>query len=190
MSNLELSASQTGLCIIDMQEKLAAAMPEKVLKGTLRNCLNLIEAARVLDMPVVVTEQYPSGLGQTLPVVTESALRLSTDRVFFFEKVQFSCCGLSEFDMWIKKTNRTQWIVAGMEAHVCVYQTVRGMVAEGFNVHVPRDAVIARAMANWEVGLKLIEQSGAVVTSTEVVIFDLLKQAGTEEFKLLSRIVK
>lgn len=77
-----------------------------------------------------------------------------------------------------------------METHICIYQTARALVGQGFSVHVPRDAVISRTMANWEIGLKLSERAGAVVTCTEAVIFDLLKQAGTEQFKMLSRVVR
>lgn len=188
--SLELFSDRAGICIIDVQEKLASAMVEKVLKGTLRNWLNLIETARIFNLPTIISEQYPQGLGRTLPVVTEAALRLERDRVVLFDKVQFSCGGLSAFDSALKRFGRDQWIVCGMEAHVCVYQTVRSMVAAGMTVHVPRDAVISRTMANWESGINLIEQTGATVTSTEVVIFDLLKQAGTDNFRKLSRLIK
>jgi nicotinamidase-related amidase len=188
--SIELLADRTALCIIDIQEKLAAAMPEKVVKGTLRNCLNLIEAARVLSLPIVVSEQYPKGLGRTLPVVAESVLRLPREQVFFFDKLQFSCMGASAFEGWVRKGGRTQWVLAGMETHVCVYQTARALCAAGFQVQVPRDAVVSRTMANWEVGLQLMERAGAVVSCTEAVVFDLLKQAGTEEFKVLSRLIK
>ncbi len=187
---LDLFSERTGICIIDVQERLAAAMPDKVLKGTLRNCLNLIEAARVLGMPVVVSEQCPKGLGQTLPVIAESVLRLPRERVFFFEKEAFDCTEVPVFERWIRDCGRAQWIVAGMEAHVCVYQTVRGLARRDLLVHVPRDAVVSRTMANWEIGLKLVEKAGGLVTATEVVLFDLLKRAGTAEFKLLSRIIK
>jgi len=190
LPTMELFTSKAGLCIVDIQEKLAASMPEKVVKGTLRNCLNLIEAARVLSLPIAMSEQYPQGLGRTLPVVAESVLRLQREQLFFFDKVQFSCFGLSSFDGWIKASGRTQWILAGMETHVCVYQTARAMVSSGLEVCVPRDAVVSRTMANWEIGLQLMERSGALISSTEAVIFDLLKKAGTEEFKQLSRIVK
>jgi nicotinamidase-related amidase len=190
IQKLELFADRAGLCIVDIQEKLAASIPEKVLKGTLRHCLNLIEAARVLGMPIIVTEQFSKRLGRSLPVVAESVLRLDSDQVTFFEKVKFNCSGLKAFDGWVKKSGRSQWILSGMETHVSVYQTARGMIAAGLSVHVPRDAVVSRTNANWETGLHLIEASGAVVTSTETVIFDLLKQAGTDEFQILSQIIK
>lgn len=190
LAKLELQAEKSALGIIDMQEKLAASMPEKVVKGTLRNCLNLIELARVYALPVVVAEHHSASLGRSLPVVAEAVLRLPAAQVFFCERTRFNCCGFKPFDAWVKKTGRTQWIVSGMEAHVSVYQTVRGLVGAGFEVHVPRDAVVSRTMANWEVGLQLIAQAGAAVTSTEVVVFDLLKEAGTAEFDALSKIVK
>lgn len=190
VSQLELVIEDTGLCVVDIQQKLAEAMPEKVLKGTLRNWLNLIEAARVLGLPAVVSEQYPKGLGRSLPVVAESVLRLPRDQVFFVEKSTFACGGAEEFVDWMRATGRRQWIVVGMETHVSVYQTVRDMIAAGYGAHVPRDAVISRTMANWEIGLKLMERAGAVVTCTETVVFDLIKHSGTEEFKVLSRVVK
>ncbi len=188
--NMELSVERCGLFIIDIQQKLATTMPEKVLKGTLRNCLNLIEAARVLGMPAIVSEQYPKGLGRTLPVIAESVLRLPREHVFFADKLQFSCIGLNHFDSWIKNSRRSQWIIVGMETHICIYQTVRAMMDAGFEIHVPRDAVLSRTLANWEIGLQLMERSGAVITSTETIIFDLLKEAGTEVFSQLSCIVK
>ena len=187
---LELHAADTGLCMIDIQERLAAVMADKVLKGTLRNCLNLIEAARVLQLPTAVSEQYPKGLGPTLPVVAESVLRLPRDQVLFFDKLQFGCAGVKDFDEWARRSKRKAWLLAGMETHICVFQTARSLIDAGYHVHVVRDAVISRTMANWEIGLSLMERAGAVITSTEVVVFDMLKRAGTEDFKLLSHIVK
>jgi nicotinamidase-related amidase len=188
---LELDASNLGVCVLDVQEKLAAAMPDKVLKGTLRNWLNLIETARALQLPVLVSEQYSKGLGRTLPVVAESILRLPRDQVLFCDKMVFNACGCEKFSEWLGQQKRQQWLVIGMEAHICVFQTVRDLTIEqGYVVHVPRDAVISRTIANWEIGLQLIAQAGAVVTSTETVIFDLLKQAGTPSFKTLSKFIK
>lgn len=187
---LELFPQACGLCVVDVQQKLAESMPEKVLKGTLRNWLNLIETARVLGLPAVVSEQFPKGLGRTLPVVAEAVLRLPREQVLLFDKLSFSCGGNAAFQQWVAATGRSQWIVIGMETHVAVYQTARALVAGGHSVQVPRDAVISRTMANWESGLHLIEQSGAVSTSTETAVFDLLKQAGTESFQQLARVVR
>jgi hypothetical protein len=187
---MELFADQAGLCIVDIQEKLAATMPEKVLKGTLRNCLNLIDAARVLQLPILVSEQFPKGLGRTLPVVAESVLRLPREQVFLAGSVEFSLAGVEPFAGWIEHTGRTQWILSGMETHIGIFQTARGLTAGDLEIFVPRDAVVSRTMANWEIGLQLIERCGAVVTSTEAAIFDLIKRAGTPGFDQLSRIIK
>ena len=187
---LELFTDKTGLCIVDVQERLAVAMPEKVSKGTLRNCLNLIETARVFGLPIVVTEQCSDALGRSLPVVAEAVLRLPQEQVFFFEKTRFACSGQRGFDAWVRRSGRTQWILTGMETHVSVYQSARKMVASGLQVHVPRDAVVSRTMANWEIGLDLISRCGGVVSSTETVIFDLLKDAVNDEFALLSKLIK
>lgn len=187
---LELFPSKVALCIVDVQEKLAATMPEKIVKGTLRNCLNLIESARVFNLPVVLSEHLPELMGDTLPVVAESVLRLPRERVFFGEKTSFNCAAEAKLAAWISQTGRTQWVICGMETHVSVYQTARALLQLGYEVHVPRDAVVSRTPANWEVGLQLIDRCGAVVTSTETIVFDLLKDSGAEEFKPLSKIVK
>ena len=186
----ELSQERVGIIVIDIQERLAGTMPDKVLKGTLRNWLNLIETARVLGLPVAVSEQDSRSLGRSLPVVGESVLRLPRDATAVFQKQTFSALAAEAFAAWLKRSGRKQWLVAGMETHVAVFQTVRDLVATGHAVHVPRDAVISRTMPNWEIGLKLMEQCGAIITSTETAVFDLLKESGSEAFRSLSRTVK
>jgi hypothetical protein len=190
MSNGELFKERVGLVMVDVQERMASTMPEKVLKGTLRNWLNLIEGARVLGLAAAVSEQAPKVLGRSLPVVAESVTRLPREMLHFFKKQTFSCAKVESFSSWIKRSGRKQWVVTGMEAHIAVYQTARDLCAQGYEVYVPRDAVVSRAMANWEIGLSLMERAGAIISSTETVIFDLLKQSGTEEFGILSRIIK
>lgn len=187
---LELLTGSAGICVVDTQERLAGSMPEKVIKGTLRNCLNLIEAARVLRLPIVVTEQFPDGVGRTLPVVAEAVLRLPKEQTYFHEKLRFSCVGERGFQSWLRRSGRMQWVVAGMETHIAVYQMARDLCRAGHAVHVPRDAVVSRTMANWEIGLQLCSAAGALVTSTEAVVFDLLKEAGSEAFQSLSQIIK
>lgn len=189
-SRLVLDADAAALCIIDVQERLAAAMPEKVLKACIRNCNILVQAAAVLGLPVLVSEQYPRGLGHTLPEVAEPVLELPSEQVFFFDKTRFSCVGEERFDAALRETGRTQCILAGMETHVCVYQTARDLALSSVTVHVPRDAVVSRTMANWEIGLQLASRAGGVVSCTEAVVFDLLKVAGTDEFRAISRLVR
>lgn len=179
-----LESSNAVLVVIDVQEKLCRAMDEKVLERLVRNSTILLEAAKELDIPVVATEQYVKGLGETLPELkhnlTDSAL----------EKMTFSCCGDDAFRDKLKKLGRKQVLVVGMETHVCVLQTVIELLDAGYSVHLVRDAVMSRRKDNWFVGLETAKAAGAVLTSTEAALFQLLKIAGTESFKKLSKLVR
>lgn len=190
LRQLDLRPDTAGLAIVDVQEKLAAAMPPENLNHALRNIHLLLEAARRLGLPVVVSEQYPKGLGRTLPVVAEELFKFPKGRVELFEKVEFDCTAVDEWMRFVEVTGRPQWIVAGMEAHVCVYQTVRGMLDRGLVTHVTRDAVTSRTAENRDIGISLCERAGAVVTTAEAAVFDLLKQAGTEEFRALYKLLR
>jgi nicotinamidase-related amidase len=189
MIDLELRTHDTGLVVVDVQQKLAAAMPEQEVTRAIRNWTSLVEMAARLHMPVAVSEQYPRGLGPTLPVLRE-VLGKVTPPPRFVEKVDFSCCAAPLFEQLVNDSGRHTWIVVGMECHVCVYQTARGLLDRGFNVHVPADAVLSRTKQNWKVGLKLMDDAGVVVTSTETALFDLVKRGEGETFKALSRLVK
>ena len=184
MEKFFLDKNQAVLVIIDVQEKLCRAMDEKVLERLTGSIGVLQEAARELGIPVVVTEQYVKGLGETLPAIRE---KLTEPRL---EKMTFSCCGDSGFLDKIRSLKRSQVIIAGMEAHVCVLQTVLELLDAGYNVHLVRDAVMSRRKENWFVGLEGARAAGAVVTSTETALFQLLRVAGTEEFKKLSKLVR
>jgi nicotinamidase-related amidase len=172
------------LVVIDVQEKLCRAMDEKVLERLVRNTGILQEAARELGMPVVATEQYVKGLGETVGELKE---RLPAPAI---EKMTFSCCGEASFPEKLKALGRQQVIVTGMETHVCVLQTVIELLDAGYTVHLVRDAVMSRRKDNWFVGLETAAAAGAVITSTEAALFQLLKVAGTEEFKKLSKLVR
>jgi nicotinamidase-related amidase len=185
---LSIDRADAGLVLVDAQVRLAAAMPQPVLHEALRRWLSLIEMAALLKMPVAVSEQYPKGLGKTLPVLEES-LRKVMPPARYLEKVDFSCCEAPLFDQFLGAGRRT-WIVVGMECHVCVYQTVRGLVARGYRVHVPVDATVSRRKLDWQVGCELMARLGAVTTSTETVLFDLVRRAEGEEFRALSKLVK
>jgi nicotinamidase-related amidase len=174
--------------IVDFQERLAAAMPPGERQECERNVLTLIEVAKRLGLPVMLSEQYPKGLGATVPSIAAALGGVAgLERI---EKLEFACTDSAAFRAPYDKFGREQWIVAGMEAHVCVYQTVRGLIDLGATVHVPGDAVISRAAANHRIGLGLVERAGAVVTSTEVVAFDLLQRAGTDDFKAISKLIR
>jgi len=183
-----LSRSRAALLVIDIQDRLLPAMPAEALAQVTRNTQILITAADQLGLPIVVSQQYPRGLGATAQPI-EDALA-SARAVHRFDKVEFSACAApAGADLW-HRLARDTWLATGMEAHVCVYQTVRQLCEGGAAVHVVRDAVLSRTAENLATGLALIERTGAVVTSTEVVVFDLLQRAGTDDFKALSKLIR
>lgn len=179
-----LDSKNAALVVIDVQEKLCAAMDENVLAKLTRNIGILLESAGELNLPVVATEQYVKGLGETVPELkgklAESAL----------EKMTFSCCGDSAFMEKIRSLGRKQIIVTGMETHVCVLQTVLELLDAGYAVHLVNDAVMSRKKENWKLGLNTAASAGAVITSTEAALFQLLRVAGTDEFKKLAKLVR
>ena len=179
-----LDRNKAVLVVIDVQEKLCRAMNPDVLTTLTANATILLEAAKELGLPVIGTEQYVKGLGETLDVLKKQ-LPASA-----LEKMTFSCCGDGNFVTSLKATGRTQVIITGMETHVCVLQTVLELLEAGYTVHVVRDAVMSRKRENWQTGLEVAAAAGAVLTSTEAALFQLLKVAGTEEFKKLSKLVR
>ena len=183
-----LSRTRAALLIVDIQDRLLPAMPDDIVADLLRNTAILIEAARRLALPIVCSQQYPRGLGPTTKPV-EDALAGAAN-LHRFDKLEFSAAAAPEFAALAPKLDRDQWIVCGMETHVCVYQTARDLVARGYSAHVCADAVCSRARLNWEIGLKLMERAGAMITSTETCVFDLLHRAGSDEFKALSKVIK
>ncbi|MCG5055673.1 MAG: isochorismatase family protein [Myxococcales bacterium] len=175
-----------ALFIVDFQERLAAAMPEPEREACERNVLLLIELAHRQGWPILVSEQYPKGLGTTVSPVA-SALAAKPELVSKLEKLHFAATDAPEFEQVFAGIKRARWVVTGMETHVCVYQTVRGLLARGRHVHVPEDAVLSRRLGHRARGLGMIQELGGVVTITETVIFDALKVAGTDDFKSLSK---
>jgi nicotinamidase-related amidase len=180
-----LEPARAVLLVIDVQEKLAAAMDQTALQQLTRNAGILLESALELGVPVIFTEQYVKGLGPTL-----SELRSRAPTAPAIEKMTFSCCGNDAFLKQLKASGRTQVIVCGMETHVCVLQTVIELLADGFDVHVVKDAVLSRSGDNRQTAIEAMVLAGAVPTSTESVVFQLLKIAGTDSFRKLSKLVK
>jgi nicotinamidase-related amidase len=183
-STLVLDRANALLLVIDVQQRLASAMNPAALAQLEKNAAVLIRAARRLDLPIVATEQYPKGLGPTVPSLREL---LPADPM---TKLEFSCGASKPIAKEILGTGRRQAIVVGMEAHVCVFQTVRDLLRGGFSVFLAQDAVISRTDANRATGLHLCEQAGATLSSTEAILFDLLGVAGTPEFKELTALIK
>ncbi|MDQ7092838.1 hydrolase [Desulfosporosinus sp. PR] len=170
------------LMVIDIQEKLIPAM--KYGEQVIRNTNILISLAQKLEVPVLVTEQYPKGLGKTAPDLSGNLCEAST-----FEKTTFSGC-IPEVISTLQGLERKKIIVTGTETHVCVLQTVRDLLAQDYHVFVVGDAVCSRTKNNYRNGLSLMASMGAVVTNTETVFFDLIKQSGTPLFKELSKLIK
>lgn len=193
-----LLPARACLLVIDIQERLVPAMPPAVAEHVIKNTSILINTMASFSLPIVVSQQYPKGLGPTVAPIAE-ALADAEKRgapVHRFDKIEFSAAQWPEFynlppaQLTGALMAREQWIIAGMETHVCVYQTVRDLVGPACAVHVVSDAVSSRTKANWRIGLDLMRETGARITSTEVVVFDLLKKAGTEQFKALSKTIK
>jgi len=178
-----LNKEDAVLLIIDIQERLAVVMKER--DSVVKNTEHLIELAKMIKMPVVVTEQYPKGLGRTV-----AELRSVLPENAPVEKISFDCCGQSGFLEELKAHNKKTVIIAGMETHICVLQTCIGLLRTGVNVHLVEDAVCSRTEENRRTGIEFMRDAGAVVTCTETVLFQLLKVAGTEEFKKIAQRIK
>jgi nicotinamidase-related amidase len=180
-----LDPGKAVLVVIDVQERLCAAMDQTVLAQLTKNAGILLESANELNVPVIFTEQYVKGLGPTL-----NELRGRAPAAPVIEKMTFSCCGNDAFLKQLKESGRTQVIISGMETHVCVLQTVINLLGEGFSVHLVKDAVMSRSNDNRQTAIEAMVLAGAVPTCTEAVVFQLLKIAGTDSFKKLSKLVK
>jgi nicotinamidase-related amidase len=178
-----LDVARSVLLVIDLQEayrgKLAA--DERVVAAAQR----LLDAARLLAIPTLLTEQYPKGLGSTRPEITAHLPEGCTR----FEKTSFSCLGAPGLREHLGSLGRDQVVVAGIETHVCVAQTVHDLVAAGFQAHVPRDAVTSRFPLEDEVGYRKMIESGAVPASVEGALFEWLVDARHPEFKAVHRLV-
>ena len=183
MDKFSIHSQQTAVLIIDIQDRLAAAMPLK--DQITNNCLILIEAAKQFQIPVVLTEQYPKGLGRTLDEIQRALPGVDP-----FEKLSFNCCDEAGFLEKIRGLGKKKLLLAGMETHICILQTALGLLREGFDIQIVRDAVCSRTKTNFKTGLGTLDRAGAVITSTETVIFQLLQKAGSDAFKTLSKLIK
>ena len=188
-SDAHVSPHRAALLIVDVQERLAAAMPGDVMQRLVKNVAILADAARRFAIPVVVSEQYPKGLGKTLPAIDEALAPLG-DLVRRLEKLEFSVCKNPAFQTLYPALGRDQWMVVGMESHVCVWQSVRDLCGRGDHVHVIADGVASRTEDNRRIGLGLAERAGALISSTEVAVFDVLGKAGSDDFKALSKLIR
>jgi nicotinamidase-related amidase len=182
-----LAPDSTLLLLVDIQERLASAMPRDTMDRLVRNAGLLLEAAHVLKATVVASEQYPKGLGPTVPPL---AARLRELGVHPIDKVCFDATSEPRISKAIADARPRAVVVVGMEAHVCVFQTARELVRRGYSTYVVADAVASRTEENRRAGLALCEEAGAVLTVAEAVLFDLMERAGTDAFKAVSKLVK
>ena len=182
-----LTVGSTLLLVVDVQERLASAMPPARLDAVLRNAGILLDAAERLGVPVLASEQYPKGLG---PTCEPLASRLRARGAPPHAKTTFDACGDPAIARAVSALSPRAVVLVGMETHVCVFQTARELARRGVTVHVVADAVSSRTDENREIGLRLCERAGAIITATETVVFDWLERAGTDDFKAVSKLVK
>ncbi|MBU0733494.1 MAG: hydrolase [Proteobacteria bacterium] len=178
-----LNRENTGLIIVDAQEKLMQVMgnPDRVTDRIVK----LLHLSRLFNLPVVLTEQYSKWLGPTLSPIKEALPEYDP-----IEKLDFNCCSVDLFNTRLKANALDNIILVGVETHICVFQTCVSLLERGYRVHVPHHAVDSRTGDNWNIGLSLMKEAGAVITSTETVVFQILKQAGTKEFKEMLKVIK
>lgn len=178
-----IKAEASCLIVIDMQERLVPAMQAPA--RTLKNTRLLLTTAQRLDIPVLITEQYPKGLGHTVREIADVSQGLP-----ILEKVHFSCLEDPRFSDAFRELNRPQAVIAGMEAHICVMQTAAQLMEEGYEVFVVTDATSSRSLASEQACLDRLQASGAGIVTTEMVIFEWLGRADTAAFKELLPLIK
>jgi nicotinamidase-related amidase len=176
-----IDKTKTAFVLIDIQEKFLPII--HTIDAIIDNTNILTTAAKTLNIPLLVTEQYPKGLGKT------------TERINIFdakaiEKMSFSCFGADEFVKQIKALNVTDLVLFGIETHVCVLKTALDALKDNYTVHLVVDAIGSRKNQNKNIGIKRMKQSGAFATSTESILFQLIDGAGTDEFKMISKLIK
>lgn len=178
-----LSIEKTVLVIIDIQGNLAQAMTDKLL--LFENVQKLIKGMQAFAIPIVVTEQTPQKLGSTISDI--QSLLTGIEKL---SKASFSCCKNQHFVNKLSSLKRRQVLLAGIETHICVYQTAMDLIQAGYEVHIIGDAVSSRTPQNREIGIQKMRDGGAVLTSTETILFELLQTAEDARFKEIFKIVK
>ncbi len=179
-----LKAAESALVVIDVQEAYRGVTVEheRMLRGVRR----LIEAAKIVDLPVITTEQYPKGLGHLMREVIE----VCPPQLEAIEKLSLSCCGEPRFAARLAELKRAEIVVCGVEAHACVNQTVHDLLSQGFRVHVPFDAISSRFEIDYRIGWEKMIGSGAVPTTVEMACLEWVKTAAAPAFKPVQKLIK
>jgi nicotinamidase-related amidase len=180
------SAETSQLLIVDLQIRLLAAMAEPERAAMVKNAEILLQAVQDLEIPVTYTEQYPKGLGPTVPALVERMPALSR----LLEKTTFSCCAADGFLKNIKALGRPQVVLIGQEAHVCVLQTALELSAEGLQVFVVEDGICSRSLAHKQNALARMREAGVIVTNLESLLFEWLRDATHPQFKAISDLIR
>ena len=178
-----LEIQNSCLVVVDVQGKLAQLMFDK--ESLFKNVRILIQAARILDIPILWCQQVPEALGPTVPEIAE--LLAGEEPI---DKACFSCCGEERFTAELNALGREQVLLCGIEAHVCIYQTAMDLMEGGLDITILADAVSSRTEQNKETGLDRLSAEGASISSTEMVLFELLKTARHPQFRDIARLVK
>ena len=185
MKDFTINSSDTLLMVIDIQDRLFQAMEKDIQSLLKKNAAILINTANEFHIPIIVTEQYRKGLGETIPELislTENPLNL--------EKIHFDCIKNEEIKNAIIKTDKKTVIITGIESHICVLQTALSLIASGTRVIIASDAVASRKKEDWKAALNILSAAGAMIYPTETIAFMILEKAGTPEFKKLSPMFK
>jgi nicotinamidase-related amidase len=181
-----LDSGNSVLVVVDMQSRLTQVMPEQEAAAMATNSIRLLEAAKILDVPVLLTEQYPKGLGPTVAEILEHLPQ--TARVF--DKTGFSCCAAEGFNQALATSGRAQVILVGQEAHVCVLQTALELLHHGYRVYAVEDAICSRKVEHKFNALRRMRQHGATIVCYESVLFEWLKDARHADFKTISSLLR
>ncbi len=179
-----LSADQTILVVIDMQEPFLRTIHER--ERLLQNVRILMQGANILRVPIVATTQYAEKMGEIIPELK----RLLPTQLPPFDKMTFDCLGSLGFDSEIRRSGRRQVLLCGVETHICVSQTAHGLAAAGLQPHIVADAVSSRSETNWRFGLEKMRQCGTLISSVEMALYELLHQSGTEDFREILKLIK
>jgi nicotinamidase-related amidase len=180
---MRILLEDTAAVCVDIQEKFTKIIYK--FDEILKNAQKLIDGLNVLEVPIVVTEQYPKGLGYTIPEIKKHLNEYNP-----IEKLAFSCCGSDEFCNELKKTGKKNVILFGIETHVCVLQTVLDLLEMGYQPVLVEDCVSSRKKSDRKTAMNRMQQEGAIITSSESILFELSRIAGTKKFKQISNLVK
>lgn len=183
MTDWRLTAQNTALVVIDVQEKLMNAMPRRA--ETIAGIQKLISAANVLNIPTLVTLQYVKGLGPLVPELAGITSGIST-----MEKLAISCCGSGEFTEALKQLRRKRVLLCGIESHVCVQQTAIDLMTLDYFVYIAADAICSRHETDHSVAIERMRDCGAVITTVESAVFEMMREAGTAQFKQVLQLFK